>query len=188
MPKLYFPVKPFLVNQSFGANKDYYMAQFGTNGHMGIDVFRGHGMPVYAAHDGNAFFVRDSHGGEGIYISTEGFQTIYWHLCGDTDPAFPSPIPTDGKSYPVKAGDIIGHADNTGAPYESSGDHLHMGLRLLNADGSVMNPDNGFGGCIDPAPYFNGFYAEDSLLLLGYYGSLITLLKAMVATLLNKKT
>jgi hypothetical protein len=123
----------------------------------------GHGTPVYAACDGLASYAKDSHGGEGIYIRTAhfdyqgqqiSFRLIIWHLCGDTDPQYPSPIPLDGKQYPVKAGDLIGHADNTGAPFETTGYHLHFGLQAVAPSGLTMNADNGFDSCLDPTPYF----------------------------------
>ena len=56
-------------------------------------------MPVYASCDGQAYFQRDEHGGERIYIRTgllsynsqpAHFNIIHWHLCGDTDPQYPS--------------------------------------------------------------------------------------------------
>lgn len=170
-----YPVKPAIVAQSFGNNPDYY-ARFKDDhgnpekGHMGIDFRAAHGTPVYAACDGWAFFLRDSHGGEGIHIRTNlttyngqeaYFNVINWHLCGDTDPRFPSPIPLDGKWYPVKRGDLIGYADNTGAPFESTGDHLHFGLQPLDRYHTIIGQDNGFNGCIDPSPFFDG-YAQDT--------------------------
>jgi len=173
--ELWYPVKPHSINQVFGGNPEYYSRfhdQFGNpeKGHNGQDMMAFHGQPVYAACDGLASYTKDDHGGEGIIIASnpmdyEGtqvsFHVINWHLCGDTDPKYPSPIPLDGKQYPVKAGDLIGHADNTGAPFESSGDHLHFGLCPYTLDGRNLHPDNGFNGCIDPAPFFNGSYAVD---------------------------
>ncbi len=168
-PSLAYPVKPYIVNQQFGVNQAYYSKFLDARGipekgHMGIDIQASHGQPVYAAHDGNAFFFKDAHGGEGIINMSldRTFQTINWHLCGDTDPLFKSPIPLDGKEYPVKKGDLLGHADNTGAPYESNGTHLHFGYRPLNLQyGSPLHPENGFDGCDDATPLFDGTYACD---------------------------
>ncbi len=185
MPKLYYPVKPQRLNQGFGENPAYY-AKFGLQGHDGLDIWASHGTPVYAAHEGNIRFNKDSHGGEGMYLVAPGFQTVYWHLIGDTDVNFPSPIPTDGLWHPVSAGDLIGYANNTGAPYESTGDHLHFGLLLLDAHGTILNQDNGFMGRVDPMPYFNGYYASDAKTLRGYYQSLISILKTLVGVLSRK--
>lgn len=184
---LHYPVKPIRINQGFGSDPAYY-ARFKDvrgnpeKGHNGVDFRASHGTPVYASCDGMAFFVRDSHGGEGIYIRTplldyEGqlahFNVIHWHLCGDTDPEYPSPIPLDGRQYPVKTGDLIGYADNTGAPYESSGDHLHFGVQALDQYNTIIDQGNGFNGCIDPMPFFTGTYAQDVRRDIPYIQSLI---------------
>jgi murein DD-endopeptidase MepM/ murein hydrolase activator NlpD len=173
--KLYYPLATSRTNQSFGANPAYY-AKFRDatgnplKGHDGIDFYATHGTPVYAAHDGLIHFERDPHGGEGMairdqsgnYSNIQGFPiTMYWHLIGDTDGKFPSPIPTDGNSYPVKTGDLIGYADNTGAPFESSGDHLHFGLFAVDANNNTLSLGNGFNGRIDPTPFFTGTSAQD---------------------------
>lgn len=175
--QLGYPVKPATIIQEFGNDPAYY-ARFHDvygnpeKGHMGIDFRAPHGTPVYAACDGLAYYMKDEHGGEGIHIRTDVFDhmdtrafyvVINWHLCGDTDPQYPSPIALDGKQYPVKRGDLIGYADNTGAPFESSGDHLHFGLIPYNPDTHVpLNQDNGFNGCINPAAFFDDTYAQDT--------------------------
>lgn len=162
-PILYYPVKPLHINQVFGANITYYETNFGQKGHPGIDFEASHGEPVYAAHDGAAIYIKDKYGGEGIWNYANGYITIYWHLIGDTEPKYPPPIPysTEGVRTPVKAGELIGYADNTGAPFESSGDHLHFGLLLTDSNGIILNQDNGTQGCINPEPYFNGLFAQD---------------------------
>lgn len=190
--QLYIPVKPNQWNQAFGADPSYYSKFhdiFGNplKGHDGIDFFAPHGTPVFAAHDGMIHFERDSHGGEGMaihdtkggYDNIVGFPiTMYWHLIGDTEPSkYPSPIKTDGQSYPVKAGDLIGYSDNTGAPYESSGDHLHFGLFSVDANENTYNLRNGTNGRIDPAPYFNGTFAQDIPKLVILYTALVGVLQ-----------
>jgi murein DD-endopeptidase MepM/ murein hydrolase activator NlpD len=163
---LLIPVSPLSVNQPFGVNAAYYgkfvdAAGNPEKGHPGMDLKAVHGQPVYAAHDGDAIYIKDAHGGEGVWIFGNGFATIYWHLIGDTDPAYALPIPFDGKRHPVKAGDLIGYADNTGAPFESSGDHLHFGLILIDQYGTIMNQGNGYSGCIDPQPYLSDKFAHE---------------------------
>lgn len=174
---LYYPVSPYHLNQGFGEDPTYYarfLDSFGNpeKGHNGNDLMAPHGQSVYAATDGMATYEKDAHGGEGIYITTTDYydyndsqskyRLINWHLIGDTEQKYPSPVPLDGKSYPVKAGDLIGYADNTGAPYESSGDHLHFGLVPIKPNGMPQEPANGFNGCIDAQPFFNGNYAKDA--------------------------
>lgn len=170
--RLYYPARPFHINQVFGANADYYAKfhdSFGNplKGHDGVDLQATHGTPLYASMAGMARFSNDAHGGQGITIRgleefTEGFPVvIHWHMIGSTDPKYPSPIPLDFKEYPVKIGDFIGWADNTGAPYESSGDHCHLGLYYIDQSGAQTNLGNGFNGRVDPQPFFTGTYAQD---------------------------
>jgi murein DD-endopeptidase MepM/ murein hydrolase activator NlpD len=163
-PSLAYPVSPISINQAFGQNLAYYETNFGQKGHPGIDFKASHGQPVYAAHDGAAIYIKDAHGGEGIWNYADGFITIYWHLIGDTDVSFLPPIPfaSNGVRTRVKRGDLIGYADNTGAPFESTGDHLHFGLLLTDANGIILNQDNGTQGCIDPEPYFDGTFANSA--------------------------
>lgn len=192
-----YPVKPFSLNQGFGANPDYYSKFKDSDGnpykgHDGNDLFAIHGTPIYAAHDGMISFATDSHGGEGMtircvvlhdYPTNTGngyFSTMYWHMIGNTDPQYKSPIPLDGKEYPVKMGDLIGYADNTGAPYESTGTHLHFGLFVLDESGSNPNIHNGFNGRIDPNLYYNGIFAQDEVAWYNKMTALVSLLQKLV--------
>lgn len=196
---LFYPAKPYHLNQSFGANPDYYAKfhdQFGNplKGHNGNDLMASHGQPLYAPHDGWAHYETDAHGGCGIYIRTTEFfdsgdgngtccfRSVMWHMIAANDAQFPIKIRTDGQEQWVKAGDLLGYADNTGAPYESTGDHCHLGLSRVTQTGTVVNPGNGFNGDIDPAPFFNGYYAEDAQKLIGYLQSLVLLLKQILAS------
>lgn len=174
------PVKPLRVNQSFGENPQMYAnpKYGGIKGHNGIDFRAMHGEPVYAAHDGTAYYEYDGGQGEGVVIRTNEafdyedgqsfYKTIYWHLCDQIkEPKFTSPVYKAVGYRPdqtgvsqvgvsVKCGDLIGYADNTGA---SSGDHLHFGLKPQaknESNGAWLNfeQNNGYGGAIDPAPYF----------------------------------
>lgn len=203
MLRLYYPVRPFHVNQAFGANPDYYakfLDAFGNpeKGHMGVDLMAAHGQPVYAAHDGMARYVGpDSHGGDGVYIrttdtydsntGTSWYTSIYWHLIAMTDPQLHPQVPANGNEVAVKAGELIGYADNTGAPFESSGDHLHFGLFPCDSNGNPVFPANGYGGCIDPTPFFTGIYADSVAALIDKYTSLVSILKALVGALSVKK-
>lgn len=172
--ELDYPVAPFFVNQPFGVNGAWYRAN-GINiaGHNGIDLRAYHGQPVYAAHDGIAYYTDDD-GNEGdgvVLITTQEyeylatithFKTIYWHLCDPhEEPLLASPVyryrqANRGKGMPIKRGDIIGYADNTGF---STGDHLHFGLKPVEQGEKpevwyTTFADNGYGGAIDPTPYF----------------------------------
>lgn len=191
---LFLPVKPKFINQSFG-NKDQKYTSLGLQGHNGIDLRAYHGQPIYAAHTGTAFYQIDSSGGHGVVIRTnvpyefeDGeafFKSIYWHLADSAkEPSLKSPV--EGNSgMQVKVGDLIGYADNTGL---STGDHLHFGLKPQgvgegNGDWYNVAQNNGYLGAIDPSPYLNGYYAEDSQWVIKTWISLIDLLKKFASTL-----
>lgn len=144
MIELYYPLKPISINQPFGNASPVYTNQ-GLKGHNGIDFFAKHGQSIYAAHDGTCYPGIDTHGGNGVTLRANDFETIYWHLIEDDAVVHTGQI--------VKAGDLLGYADSTGV---STGDHLHFGLAVVGTD-----PNNGYHGYSDPAPYFNGKYAQD---------------------------
>lgn len=177
------PVRPIHVNQEFGEDERTY-SQFGLSGHNGLDLRTYHGQPVYASHDGIAYYEIDDNQGHGVVIVSNDaylykgalvhFKTIYWHFCDpEKEPSYASPIwiqtgkkANSGKGIKIKTGEIIGYADNTGF---SSGDHLHFGLKPIIPGKGVTAGDapdigignwvnveqnNGFKGSIDSTPYF----------------------------------
>lgn len=127
------------INQYFGANPQNY-AQFGLPGHEGIDVMAPSGSKIFSVAPGTVGMVRTDPKGHnyGIHVRVDhadGWQTIYAHL----QQALVSP------GQQVKAGDVLGLADNTG---NSFGSHLH--LTLKRKDQSFQKwPYNIF----DPTPY-----------------------------------
>ncbi len=165
--KLENPLSSILITQKFGDNATPVYGQQGLIGHNGIDYRAPHGTPVLAAHDGTAYYQIDGNGGHGVVIITDKqydyggeqayFKTIYWHLVDPLkDIKFRSPLLDFPWGKPVKAGEIIGYADNTGL---STGSHLHFGLKPVAKVGESNNSwanieqTNGYYGAIDPAPY-----------------------------------
>ena len=164
--QLTYPLKYVAFNQKFG-NKDAKYTNMALGGHNGIDFYAPHGTPVYASHDGFASYQVDDKGGHGVviitdkeYEDTEGnvsyWKTIYWHLIdASKEPKFASPIADKTGFVPVRTGDIIGYADNTGF---STGSHLHFGLKPVAKGegwGTWFNVEqnNGYKGAVDPQPY-----------------------------------
>lgn len=178
---LYYPHKPWFVTQKFGdvSNLAYYQAN-GINfkGHNGIDCVAIHGEPIYAAHDGEAWYEIDQNQGHGVVVRTNEqydygngqafFKTIFWHMIDSkTEPQYRSVVEdymdTSKTGLQVKAGQIIGYVDSTGL---STGDHLHFGLKPQAQNEppytwANIEQNNGYMGAIDPAPYLNGLYACD---------------------------
>ncbi len=190
--ELYYPCKPYRVNQVFGVNGAYYRKNgININGHNGVDLKAYHGQPIYASADGYAYHQTDSSLGHGVVVVTDKeydykggtafFKYINWHMCDYAkEPKYKSPVldyqqKNKGKPLFVKRGDLLGYADSTGL---SSGDHDHYGLKPMKP-GTPINPDedaadvgignwrnleqnNGYLGSIDPVPYFNGKFAQDT--------------------------
>lgn len=182
--ELFYPVKPKFFNQYFANKADVY-TKLGLEGHNGIDFQAVHGQPVYAAHDGVCFPEIDSSGGNGVVIRTNEpfeyqgqevyFKTIYWHLMKA------NAVVHQGQR--VKAGDLIGYADNTGT---STGDHLHFGLKpqAHNETDWVwynVEQNNGYLGAIDPMPYFNLYFAEDAQKVFSILLQTVDVLKKMLS-------
>lgn len=178
--KVFYPIKPATISQPFGVNGKYYQDHgINVTGHPGIDFVATHGQPVYATHDGNAYYEIDVNQGHGVVIRTNEmfddgnggecfYKSISWHLCNPAkEPQFDSPITAtdlNSQGQPVKAGDLIGYADNTGF---SNGDHFHYAIKPVGKgeqNGTFYNLEqaNGYFGAVNPEPFFNGFFAEDA--------------------------
>lgn len=149
MINLRLPVKDVKINQPFGVNYLDFYQKLGMNGHNGIDFECHRYCSIYASHDGIIYYCgKDSTGGIEVDIWNKEnlFKTLYYHLedyCVK-------------QGQEVKAGDLIGRADNTGK--YTTGDHLHYGLKDTKQDGSSLNLDNGYNGAKDPSPYFTQTY------------------------------
>jgi peptidase M23-like protein len=133
------------ITQLFGENPDFYK-KFGFPGHNGIDYGIPNGTPISAAAAGVVAAVSFENGGYGNYVKlshkdgAKTYYTYYAHLA--------SAAVSAGQK--VRAGDVIGHSNNTGA---STGPHLHFGLKI---DG--QSP--AYKGYVDPMPYFSGGGAD----------------------------
>lgn len=147
---LRLPLKQIVVSQEFGMNFLDFYQKMGMKGHNGIDFVTINGTECFATHDGEVTFAgTDGDGGISVtLLSEEGhFKTIYYHLkdvyCK--------------KGDLVKAGDLIGHCDNTGKM--TTGNHLHFGMKFLDDNNfNVINYGNGYFGAVNPAPYFKYTY------------------------------
>lgn len=173
--KLTFPLKNYTLSQSFGADpvpdRDTWYGSFLVKagqhvyqvlanqlGHNGVDLAAPRNEPIKAVYEGWIIERLGKNTGFGLRIShrfeAEGmsWMAVYGHMdhfAQDTEFNYN----WDLKTHPVKAGQVIGYVDSTGA---STGDHLHLSLYPMNKDGSKFLTTNGFGGAIDPMPYLKG--------------------------------
>lgn len=162
--ELYPPLEVWKVTQKYGNKNPIYNDMGGY--HNGIDLRAPHGTPVYASHDGFATYQVDNGGGHGVVVITDKeyeyengtsfFKTIYWHFVDWLkEPRYKSPIADKTGFTPVKKGDLLGYADNTG---RSTGSHLHYALKPVAKGegwGTWYTPNSmpPYYGAIDPMPY-----------------------------------
>jgi murein DD-endopeptidase MepM/ murein hydrolase activator NlpD len=119
------------------------------HGNNAVDLASSIGTPVVASASGVVSVARSSgwNYGYGQYIvisHPNGTQTVYAHLS----------VISVSVGQTVSQGERIGSVGNTG---NSTGPHLHFGIRpIFNYQDKDRN--NGYNGCIDPAPFFDGYY------------------------------
>jgi septal ring factor EnvC (AmiA/AmiB activator) len=136
------------ITQSYGQRPEYYK-QFGLSGHEGVDIIPSDpDRTIYAVEDGEV--VRDiddpRSGAYGIYCVLLNRATgRAWWYCHES-------VNDVVMGQQFKKGDRIAVMGGTG---NVSGDHLHLGLRLADAQGNALNTNNGFQGFIDPLPVLN---------------------------------
>jgi hypothetical protein len=176
------PLKVYKINQRFGNKNPIYNDIGGY--HNGIDFYAPFGTPVYATHDGFASYQIDAGGGHGVVIisdkeyehekGTSLIKTIYWHLVDSLKyPQYKSPFADKTGFTPVKTGDLIGYADNTG---RSTGSHLHFALKPVAKGedwGTYYNLESGapYYGAIDPEPYLPKIHTGTIFFINLHYGS-----------------
>lgn len=149
----------FVVTQKFGLRPEYY-GQWGFKGHEGIDltgVSKKPSVPFYAIEDG--IVVRDTDTPDSdISNKAYGIKVVIWN-----PNTFRAWWYCHLASNLVKLGDrvgmgqALGMTNNTG---NSSGPHLHLGLRMSDSNGYVINTNNGYKGFIDPEPFLVQYQAS----------------------------
>ncbi len=139
--RLLWPTDYAVITQPFGAHPEIY-SQWGLPGHEGVDFRAPTGSNVYAAADGVVYRVEPqpvgAYGRQVRVRHRAGYKTVYAHL--------DEVLVANGDF--VKAGQIIGKADNTGNSY---GSHLHLTLKHEGATerGETNYPYD----IIDPTPF-----------------------------------
>ena len=139
---LLWPTEFAVITQKFRAHPEIY-GRWGFPGHEGVDFRARPNTNIYACADGVVYQVHtnpDNHP-YGIHVRIQhdyGYKTVYAH--------FDKSLVVTGQM--VKAGDIIGKADSTGA---SVGPHLHL---TLKQDGATERGETDYPkDVIDPTPF-----------------------------------
>lgn len=133
--------RPYTITSYF----EYRWGSF----HNGIDIYVGHGAPIYASNNGVVYTIgtgctpgyTSCNGGQGNYVLIDhnagGYYTVYMHM----KEVYVSPGQT------VVRGQKIGSMGNTGncvpVPSPSNpygGTHLHFGVRVGGPYGYHINP------------------------------------------------
>ena len=154
MLKLRYPVVngQYKITQYFGSNPDGYPGfyeQFGYKGHNGIDFYGVKNDYIFATCDGyvsTAHYDSTGYGNLVIIVDSDGGQHYYAHQ---------NAIACKVGDY-LRIGNLIGYMGNTGnviGSEYSDGTHLHYGYLPAGYD-----KNNGYGGFIDPLPYFEDDY------------------------------
>jgi len=207
--RLYFPVRPSVINQHFGESKpcvvdfglptqkviasnpdntcpvgsDKLYPHFGMTGHNGTDIAAGE-QRIYAAC-------------AGLVIEKQTVPSRGFGLGVLTDePVFLDAFGTHFaklrywhlKSFNVevgqhvKEGDILGITDNTGY---SSADHLHFELDPMDKDAGghpfYVNPPGSIASSVDAEPFFCGIYADVVQQEIGLWQKIVTAITNWIA-------
>lgn len=176
--KLFYPVKPYIVNRGWGVLDPVYN-QFGFARHNGVDLALSHGQLILAPFSCRVVKVGNQPGGSGNYVcllSTDAYdfsdgvfhiEITFMHLLDS--------IASVGDE--LVAGNPIARGDSTGF---STGNHTHMAPKrvTLVSGGYVEADHNDAKDTFDPEPYWSGEYAE-----LKVDPSLIERIKNQIAAL-----
>jgi murein DD-endopeptidase MepM/ murein hydrolase activator NlpD len=137
-----------LITQGFGQRPEIY-AQFGYQGHNGIDFGVDTGTLVYAPHDGVAKVKDDRTSGYGLYLTIDDpkRRSILGHLS--------ECLVQDGQT--VYQGDPVAKSGSSGM---SSAPHVHWTFKVMLA-GVVQHKDNGYDGAIDVTEFTRLWLDQD---------------------------
>jgi murein DD-endopeptidase MepM/ murein hydrolase activator NlpD len=131
-----------------------YKKVFGLEGHNGIDFVAPLGEPIYAIFSGYIIEQTARDTGYGLRISHrfqsggKEYMAVYGHMQRlERNESFG--WNWNKRDYFVKEGDVIGYVNSTGF---STGNHCHLGIYACDSKGQYLNPNNGYGGCVDPWP------------------------------------
>lgn len=131
-----------IISQRFGENPQNY-AQFGLQGHNGLDFAVPTGTPIVAVDDGTVVEVLEDLDGYGKYVKLR-------HAWGESLYAHLNDFSQSIGRHTTQRGAVVGISGSTG---NSTGPHLHFAIRI-----NPYQRGAPFDGYSDPLPYL----AKDS--------------------------
>lgn len=170
--KIYWPMKPYVITQLWGAVTDAYSSQFNDPNfkrHNGIDANVGRSgdtayqtqFPIYCPVE--SFRVEsvsyEANGG-GNQVSLVSIDPVLMNgmLCYARIWLCHGKKVLVKENYRPKLGELLMIGNNTGF---STGPHTHMGLYRIDGSGYKLD-SNDATGSINPALFFAGEYAIDN--------------------------
>lgn len=180
--ELWYPTKPYIKTQAWGVHRPDVYSQFGFTDHNGEDFALGSPPELRSPFDCEVVRIGNQPKGGGIFVGIISQQEY------DFDDGIKCRVLIDflhckeikvNVGDKLKVGDLLAIANNTGF---STGPHTHGQYRRVNWDGikittiDTNNANNSF----DPNPYWNGFFAVDSIVVIGIYKRIIELLKVAI--------
>ncbi len=164
-PLYYNPQTSKFISQRFGQNLINY-TQFGLRGHNGWDFAAPQGTPYKAVSSGYIVEQVKEDFGFGYnlcvrsVIGGKDYVVIYGHS-SDFVAKENLPWNWNRKTHWVNRGEVIGYVGHTGYTSRNlalgrNGDHLHLGIYRYDTNGNKLNVNNGYGGALNPKPFFQG--------------------------------
>jgi murein DD-endopeptidase MepM/ murein hydrolase activator NlpD len=188
---LWYPAKPYRIHQVWGIKNPLY-EKFGFSRHNGEDFGLDGDRNIKAEIPCRVVRIGYQPTGGGVYVSVIS-TAVYdeWKEPLDNIPARVFIDYLHMESISVRPGDIlgigdlIGIADNTGL---STGPHTHGQYRRVSYWNGLVGDTlawteadkNDANNSFDPAPYRNGFHADDFGMVTNTYLSLIGLYKQLL--------
>lgn len=190
MPKIYRSIKPNSHTQRFGENLYPGYVLMGLKGHPGDDWACPDGEKIYWDCDIKGKVIQNFvdagtgalNGGKMMIVRTEDKDGIFYHrFCHLMSfVALPGQI--------VESGNLIAYADHTGTV---TAPHLHRDMKPIYIDqygqDKVIDPQNGYHGCVDIAPYFTNIFIKDLMANLQAQISVLTRIIEAIRELLKRK-
>ena len=174
--ELYYPTKPFQLNQAWGILNLSYQ-KFGFTRHNGVDI----AMPLdkKLRCPIRMKIIAQEYFPEGGGNQVKALTTEKWEF-PDSKTCYVMMAFMHNEKFLHNVGDVLEIGDEIAIPDStgfSTGPHIHFGCYRLNDDMTFID-SNEAQNSFDPMPYFNKYFAQDASLVVGIYKKIIELLKS----------